>query len=55
MSSYLHVDNKKKDILVLCEGPWQRLDGTILTAEKKNLINFTDNKKQFCFKLGANS
>ena len=35
MSSYLHVDNKKKDILVLCEGPWQRLDGTILTAEKK--------------------
>ena len=30
-----HVDNKKKDILILVEGPTQGLDGTTLTAEKK--------------------
>ena len=38
MSSSVHVDNKKKDIWVLGEGPEQGLDGTILTTEK-NLIN----------------
>ena len=35
MSSSVHVDNKKKYILILGEGPTQRLDGTTLTAEKK--------------------
>ena len=34
MSSSVHVGNKKKDILVLCECPPQGLDGTTLTAEK---------------------
>ena len=32
MSSSLHVDNKKKDILIIGEGPTKRLDGTILNA-----------------------
>ena len=36
MSSSLHVDNRKKDILILGEGPTQKLDDTTLTAEKKN-------------------
>ena len=35
MSPSVNVSNKKKDILVLCEGPSQILDGTTLTAEKK--------------------
>ena len=35
MSFSEHVDNKKKDILILVEGPTQGLDGTTLTAEKK--------------------
>ena len=35
MSSSVHVDNKKKDILLPGEGPTQGLDGTTLTAEKK--------------------
>ena len=35
MSSSIHVDNKKKDILILGEGPTQGLHGTTLTAEKK--------------------
>ena len=32
MSSSVHVDNKKKDILILDEGPTQGLDDTSLTA-----------------------
>ena len=32
MSSSLHVDKKKKDILILGESPTQGLDDTILTA-----------------------
>ena len=35
VSSSVHVDNKKKDVLVLGEGPTQGLDGITLTAEKK--------------------
>ena len=35
MSSSVHVDNKKKDILILGKGPTQGLDDTSLTAEKK--------------------
>ena len=34
MSSSVHIDNKKKDILILGEGSTQRLDGTTLTVEK---------------------
>ena len=58
MSSSVHVDNKKKDILILGEGPTQALEGTSLTAEKLYSINFTENNKKFCLSLhynGANS
>ena len=48
MTSSVHVDNKKNDILVLGEGTTQGLDGTTLTAEKKYSINFTENNKTFC-------
>ena len=34
MSSSVHIDNKKKDILILGEGPTQLLDDTKRTAEK---------------------
>ena len=37
MSSSIHVDNKKKDILVLGRGPTQGLEST-LTAEKCILL-----------------
>ena len=46
MSSSIHVDNKKKDILVLGRGPTQGLEST-LTAEKMYSINFTVTKKKF--------
>ena len=57
MSSSAHIDNKKKDILVLGKGPTQGLEHT-LTAEKMYSINFTITKKKFCSSLhynGANS
>ena len=46
MSSSAHIDNKKKDILVLGKGPTKGLKDT-LTAEKINSIDFTVTKKIF--------
>ena len=43
MSSSAHIDNKKKDILVLEKGPTQGLEHR-LTAEKIYSINFTVKK-----------
>ena len=40
MSSSVHAENKKKDILILGEGPTQGLDDTTLTAEKKKFNQF---------------
>ena len=57
MSSSPHIDNKKKDVLVLRKGPTQGLEHT-LTAEKMYAINFTEKNKRFCLRLhynGANS
>ena len=57
MSSATHIDNTKKDILVLGNGPTQGLEHT-LTAEKMYSINFTVTKKKFCLGLhynGANN
>ena len=57
MSSSSHIDNKKKEELVLGKGPTQELEHT-LTAEKMYSINFTVTKKKFCLSLhynGANS
>ena len=42
MNSSAHVDNKKKDILILGKGPTQELNGTTLTAEKLYSMNFTE-------------
>ena len=53
MSSSSHIDNKKKDILVLGKGPTQGLEHT-LTAEKMNSINFTLMKRKFCLSLHYN-
>ena len=53
MSSSIHIDNKKKDILVLRRGPTQGLEIT-LTAEKMHSINFTVTKKKICLSLHYN-
>ena len=57
ISSPAHINNKKKDILVLGKGPTQGLEHT-LTAEKTYASNFAVTKKKFCLSLhynGANS
>ena len=53
MSSSAHIDNRKKDILVLGIGPTQGLEHTS-TAEKMYSINFTVTKKKFCLSLHYN-
>ena len=53
MSSSTKIDNKKKDILILDEGPTQGLEHT-LSAEKMYSINFTVHKKNFCLSLHYN-
>ena len=50
MSTSTHIDNKKKDILVIGKGPTQGLEST-LTAEKMYSINVTIIKKEILFKL----
>ena len=57
MSSSAHIDNKKKDILILGKGPTQGLEHP-LTAEKMYSINFTVTQKNFFLSLyynGTNS
>ena len=57
MSSSAHIDNTKKDILVLGRWPTQALEHT-LTVEKMYSINFTVTKNIFCLSLhysGKNS
>ena len=57
MSSSIHIDNKKEDILVVGRGPTKGLKST-LTAEKMYSNNFTKTKKIFGLSLhynGANS
>ena len=46
MSTSIHIDNKKKDILVIGRGSTQGLEST-LTAEKMYSINFTVTKEIF--------
>ena len=45
MSSFAHINHKKKDMLVLGKGPAQGLEH-ILTAEKIYSINVTVTKKK---------
>ena len=54
MSSSVHVDNNNSYILILGEGPTQGLDGTTLTAEARNPINFTQPNKRFVLSLHYN-
>ena len=58
MTSSVHVDNKKKDILILGKGPSQGLGEHSLTAEKMYLLNLRVTGKKFCLSFhynGANS
>ena len=50
MRSSAHLDNRKKDILLLGKGPRQGLEHT-LTAEKMYSTNFTVTKKKVCITM----
>ena len=54
MRSSVHVDNKRKDVLIFGEGTTQGLDDTTLTAEAKYPINFTQSGKRFVLSLQYN-
>ena len=53
MSSSTKIDNRKKHILILGNGPTQGLEDT-LSAEKMYSFNFTVTKKKFCLSLHYN-
>ena len=57
-SCFVHVNNKKNDILVLVEGRKQRLYDITKKAEAKYPINSTESGKRFALNLhssGSNS
>ena len=47
----MHIDNKKKDILILGEEPTQGSDDATLTAQAKWPIIFTESRKRFVLSL----
>ena len=58
MSSSVHNDNNKKDILILTKGLTDRLNKTTLTSAKEYSMSFSDEKRNFCLSLhyiGSNS
>ena len=54
MSFFAHIDNKKKDIIVLGKEPTQGLEHT-LSAQKIYTINFTVTKKELFLSLYYNA
>ena len=54
MSSSVHIDNKKKDTLILGIGLTQGLDDTTLTAEAQYSIDFLRSNRKFCLSLHCN-
>ena len=50
----MHVDNKKKDILVLGGFPTQDVDNIMITTEAKYPNNFTELRKRFVLSLHYN-
>ena len=58
MRSSVHINNKKKDILILGFSPTQGLNGTTLTGEAQYSITFSRSNRKFCLRLhynGSNS
>ena len=54
----MHIDNKKKDTLILEKGLTEGLDDTTLTAQSQYSINFSRSNRTFCLSLhysGSNS
>ena len=43
----MHVDDEKKNVLVLSKGLTQGLNDTTIIAEAKYSFNFTESRKRF--------
>ena len=54
LSSSMQIENKNKDILILGEGPTNRLDDTTLRTEVRYPIHFTQLGKRFVLSLHHN-
>ena len=54
MSSSVHINNNKKDILIFGIGLTQGLDDTTFTAEALYSINFQRSNRKFCLSLHCN-
>ena len=50
-SSSVHIDNWKKDILVINKGRTDGLYDTIIIADAEYSINFTNQQNKFCLGL----
>ena len=54
MSLSVHIDNNRKDILILGKGSTQGLNNTTITAETLYSINFTRPGMKFCLRVHYN-
>ena len=54
MSSSVHIDNKKKYILILDKGTTQGLNDTMLTSEAQYSIKFSISNRTLCWRLHYN-
>ena len=54
MSSFVDIDKKNKDILILGKGTTEGLDNATLTAEAEYSINFSRTEIKFCLSLHCN-
>ena len=54
MSSSLHIDDRKKEVLILGKGRNQVLDHTAFTAEAQFSINFSRSNRKLCLSLQYN-
>ena len=54
MSSSVHIDKKKKDILIFRIGPTQGLDDNTLTAEAQYSVTISRSIRKFCLILHYN-
>ena len=48
MSSAVHINSQKKDILILVKGRAQGLDDTELAAEAQYSVNFSRSNRKIC-------
>ena len=54
ISSFVHIDNKKKDIFILDKAPNKSIEDEYLTAENEHFVNFTVEQKKVCLTLHCN-